>query len=174
MLRDITKDLHDKAEKTVFAQKLLNNVTKKEYSLYLKNQAYIYNILEFKANEFGILRNLPGLGRASYILEDYFELRINSPTLETAKKYHAYVINIEEKERILAHLYVRHFGDLYGGQIIKKNVPGSGRMYEFEDRKTLINKVREKLDDSMGDEARVCFQYAIDLFEEIEEYGTRV
>jgi heme oxygenase len=68
---------------------------------------------------------------------------------------------------LLAHIYIRHFGDLYGGQIIKKAVPGSGKMYEFEDRNGLIAKVRERLSDELGEEANRAIEFNLQLFEEI-------
>jgi hypothetical protein len=58
-------------------------------------------------------------------------------------------------------------GDMYGGQMIKKCVPGNGRMYEFENRKELIQALRNKLDTSMASEAIHCFGYAIQLFTEL-------
>ena len=70
---------------------------------------------------------------------------------------------------MLAHLYVRHFGDAHGGQIIKRNVPGSGSMYEFEDRRDLIALTRTLLHDGMETEAKNCFEYAERLFHELIE-----
>jgi heme oxygenase len=63
----------------------------------------------------------------------------------------------------MAHLYVRHMGDLYGGQMIKKKVPGSGKFYEFKDPAGLKDLIRSKLDDSMGDEANIAFDHAIKI-----------
>jgi hypothetical protein len=63
-------------------------------------------------------------------------------------------------------------GDMYGGQMIKNCVPGNGRMYEFENRKELIQALRNKLDTSMASEAIHCFGYAIQLFTELaDEYN---
>ena len=68
---------------------------------------------------------------------------------------------------ILAHIYVRHFGDMYGGQMIAKRNPGSGSMYVFEDVEELKTTVRAKLNDDMADEANRCFEFAMQLFEEL-------
>jgi hypothetical protein len=56
---------------------------------------------------------------------------------------------------------------MYGGQMIAKRNPGSGNMYEFDSVDALKSSVRERLHDSMADEANICFQYAIQLFEEL-------
>ena len=65
-------------------------------------------------------------------------------------------------------MYVRHFGDMYGGAMIAKRIPGSGMMYKFENVDTLKTTVRGMLDDSMAPEANRCFEFAIRLFGELE------
>ena len=40
-------------------------------------------------------------------------------------------------------------------------------MYDFDNVEFLKQTVREKLTDDMAEEAKVCFNYAIRLFEEI-------
>ena len=69
----------------------------------------------------------------------------------------------------MAHLYVRHMGDLAGGQMIAKRVPGNGRMYQFENPEELKTAIRAKIDDSMAEEATICFEFATDLFKEMLE-----
>jgi heme oxygenase len=76
---------------------------------------------------------------------------------------------MEDKEEFLAHLYVRHFGDMYGGQMIKKRNPGSGKMYDFNNVEELKTTVRAMLNDDMADEANTCFEFAMQLFEELED-----
>jgi heme oxygenase len=73
-----------------------------------------------------------------------------------------------DDEGLLSHIYVRHFGELHGGQMIKKRAPGSGKMYDFDDPKQLIADVRAKLHDGMAPEANRCFEYAMKLFEQLE------
>ena len=67
-------------------------------------------------------------------------------------------------------MYVRHFGELHGGQMIKKRVPGSGKMYEFElEKEYLIEEFRKLLDDDMAEEAKICFDFASQLFDELSQ-----
>jgi len=73
----------------------------------------------------------------------------------------------EDVDGIISHLYVRHFGDMYGGAIIAKRVPGSGTMYQFENKEEMKQNVRLLLNDNMADEANKCFAFAIRLFEEL-------
>jgi hypothetical protein len=60
-------------------------------------------------------------------------------------------------------------GDLYGGKVIAKRVPGSGRCYEFEDRPGLIRALDAKLSMAILDEALTAFDLAIDVFNELQE-----
>jgi hypothetical protein len=54
-------------------------------------------------------------------------------------------------------------GDLFGGQMIAKKVPGQGRFYQFKDTEALKKAIRAELTDDLGDEARVAFEWAIKL-----------
>ena len=82
-------------------------------------------------------------------------------------RYTGHIMSLEEKDDLLAHIYVRHFGDMYGGQMIKKRNPGSGKMYDFENVEDLKTTVRAMLNDDMADEANRCFEFAMELFEEL-------
>jgi heme oxygenase len=68
----------------------------------------------------------------------------------------------------MAHLYVWHMGDLYGGQMIKRLIPGSHLALDFENKDQLISAFRSKLDDSMADEANSAFDWAIKLLQEYD------
>jgi heme oxygenase len=105
-------------------------------------------------------------------LENLFNLDEIEDNLQSTIEYNHHIQTLMEdgnNDALIAHLYVRHFGDAHGGQIIKKNVPGSGSMYEFDDRPGLIKGVRELLHDGMADEAKNCFEYAERLFHELME-----
>ena len=68
------------------------------------------------------------------------------------------------------HIYVRHFGDMYGGNMISKRIPyGLHSMYQFDNKKELIEYVRGKLNEDMADEAKKVFKYATTLFRELEQ-----
>jgi heme oxygenase len=74
-----------------------------------------------------------------------------------------------DPKKLMAHIYVRHMGDLAGGQMIAKRVPGNGRMYQFENADTLKTAIRERISDDMADEAIVCFEFATQMFKEMLE-----
>ena len=52
--------------------------------------------------------------------------------------------------------------------MIKKRAPGQGSMYEFDcDIQETKEKIRAKTNDDMAEEAKLCFQYATELFKEL-------
>ena len=84
-------------------------------------------------------------------------------------RYLDMINDLDRRPLIKAHLYVRHMGDLFGGQYIAKKVPGSGKFYQFKDVETLKLAIRNELTDDLGDEARIAFQWAIDIMNELHE-----
>jgi heme oxygenase len=61
-------------------------------------------------------------------------------------------------------------GDLSGGQMIKKRIPGAGKMYDFEgDTKAIKESIRAMCNDDMAEEAKYVFDSATKLFQELME-----
>lgn len=170
-LKDLTWSKHQDAERTVFARKLLRGIEVYDYARYLYQLANIYQILERNARALGIFDGLEELPRAHWIREDLFELVGGDHDLDyvpATVKYEKYLKSIENnREKNLAHIYVRHMGDLYGGQMIAKVVPGSGKFYHFENKQELITNLRAKLSDDLAEEANVAFEHAIAILEDL-------
>ncbi len=172
-LRDLTKEAHNNAERQEFVKILFSGkINPKLYAAYLKNQHPQYEILEVCAMPLGLLTGLPDIRRAPAILEDFLELHSDSepdvPILPVVNDYIKYILSIKDQpERLMAHVYVRHMGDLAGGQMIAKRVPGKGKYYQFQDPDALKAAIRERIDDSMADEAKVCFEFATRFFQEM-------
>lgn len=175
-LREITKDLHHEAETTKFAQLLLSGkIEKSDYANYLYNLLAIYDPIEWYTMRQGMLINLNGIQRLKAIYADFTEIddcsyRYLTPaTLEYQAYLHKLGNDPERKHLIKAHMYCRHMGDLFGGQIIKKQVAhiSSGKFYEFDNTDELKAAIRETLTDDLGDEARVAFEYAIKMMRDL-------
>lgn len=172
-LREITQDLHKEAEGTNFAKLLLSGeISKKDYAQYLYQMLLVYGPIEFGNNVQQNFQHLVGLQRLPGIFQDYMELKEEENFwLPSTLGYHSYLVELlndpERRHLIKAHLYVRHMGDLFGGQIIKSRVPGSGKFYEFENPKELKNQIRAELTDDLGPEARVAFEWAIKIMREL-------
>lgn len=174
-LKEITKNLHHEAETTPFAKLLLSGkIKQKDYCNYLYNLLAIYDPIEWYARRQGFFDKMPGLPRLSAIYEDFRELDDTSyhylvpSTIDYVNYLHKLGNDPENKHLIKAHLYCRHMGDLYGGQIIKKQVPfSSGKFYNFENADQMKVRIRQELDDSLGEEACVAFHWAIKMMKEI-------
>ena len=175
-LKDLTWEHHKYAETRPFVKVLFSGkITPEAYATYLFNQHRCYDLLEAIAMMHGLMNDYPAIRRAPAIHEDFMELWPNKDklpeTVPTVQQYHNHLMSIkDDPKKILAHLYVRHFGDLSGGQMIAKRVPGGGKYYQFDGDTTEIkNILRAKLDDSLADEAAVCFKFAADMFDDLEK-----
>lgn len=174
-LREITKDLHTEAERTEFAKKLIGGtLTSKEYANYLYQMALIYSPIEMGCRIQGFLDNLPGIERTHLIYQDFRELAGTDHDFKwcySAIDYHNYLLDLigdpARKHLVKAHMYCRHMGDLFGGQIIANRVPGAGRFYQFKDPDKLKEQIRAELTDDLGNEARVAFEWAIKIMKEL-------
>ena len=173
MLRDLIKEQHDRAENHPFVKVLLSgNIDKRLYAEFLYNQYFIYSALEKTADR--IIDDLEGIRRTSKILEDLKELdQFDLKVMPSTVAYMDYLTHADlTDEELLAHISVRHMGDMFGGLMIKKVIPGSGKIYDFEDRSELIKDLRLRLNDDMAEEANDVFEYAIGLFEDFKnEYN---
>lgn len=175
-LREITQDLHKEAETSAFAKKILKGqATKEEYATYLYNLLAIYDPIEFSAKRQGLFNNLPGIERMSKLYQDFVEIDSGAQyqLVPSVIEYHDYLIKLANdpyrRHLIKAHFYTRHMGDLYGGQIMRKQVAhySSGKFYEFDNADDLKVKIRQELTDDYGPEARIAFIYAIRMMKEL-------
>ena len=175
-LKELTWEHHKNAERQDFVKVLMSgNISPELYATYLYNQHPCYDIIEALGMTWGLISD-PAIRRAPYILGDWKELwpHINEKPpqmLEVTKDYLDHVKTIvDDPDKIMAHIYVRHMGDLSGGQMIKKRVPGEGRYYQFSKPvDELKDLIRTKLNDDMADEAKICFDFATRLFQEMNE-----
>lgn len=171
-LRELTMEVHKRAERSEFAHKLIKGLTPLEYHKYLYNQYLIYSVLEYHVSD--MYPELADMLRAEKIFADLRELEklhnIRPDTSYICPVVPAYEKHLKtlDPAGILAHVYVRHFGDMYGGQMIKKRNPGSGTMYDFDNVEDLKTRVRAMLSDDMYLEANRCFEFAIQLFTELQ------
>jgi len=172
-LKDLTWEHHKNAERQAFVKELMSgNISKKRYGTFLFNLHPQYNLLE----TFAMLHGLVDFRQAPKIHADYQEIWAEfnphqPPLLPVVKEYMDHLLTIkDDPEKLMAHLYVRHMGDLSGGQMIAKRVPGEGRLYKFdEDTGVLKDRIREKLNDNMAEEAKICFDFATKMFQQMDE-----
>ena len=175
-LREITKDLHHEAETTKFAKILLSGkIEKKDYRNYLYNLLAIYDPIEWYNKRQGFFAFMHDLPRLHAIYADFTELDdcdyyyLTPATLEYQAYLHKLGNDPERKHLIKAHLYCRHMGDLFGGQIIKKQVAhiSSGKFYDSENADAMKGAIRATLTDDLGDEAKMAFEFAIAMMRDL-------
>lgn len=174
-LKELTAEKHKSAERKEFVKVMFSgNIHPDFYATFLANQHPLYEFLEVNAMLHRLLAGMPEeIRRAPAINEDFQELwgeREEKPTLlPVVDEYLQYIMKLQhnDPEKLMAHIYVRHMGDLSGGQMIAKRVPGSGKFYQFNEPDVLKESIRAKLNDSLADEANICFDFAIKLFEQL-------
>jgi heme oxygenase len=181
VLKEYTDAKHREAEDTPFVQYMLHgNITVPDYAVYLQQMHAVYVTIETYAERAGLLTDFPDIRRAQYMAEDLAELGYTHqvtlmPAIQRWCDHIEHLYESGQGDLIMAHVYVRHMGDMYGGKAIAKRVPGAGRAYGFQDRPALIRAFDARLHVGLVDEALKSFQLAIDFFHELEErrLGTR-
>jgi heme oxygenase len=172
-LKELTALKHAVAEKTPFMQAVFDRTLPHDLWIDWTYQKWLfYGAIEGAAGANQLLGDLPNLRRAFYLFMDYNEMNTERKKHEfrpIVVDYYNYILLIsKDPNKIMAHLYTWHMGDMFGGQMIKKIVPGAHRNLEFEDARTLMTNIRAKLDDSMGDEANVAFDWAIRMMRDYD------
>lgn len=168
-LKDLTKEKHTEAESTKFMKAVFKKTMPMSvWADYTYQKSNFYASIETVARYEGITTDILEVERALRLYLDAKEMtngvypRLRPITIE----YSRYLLDlVGQPEKIAAHFYVWHMGDLFGGQMIKKIVPGPHRNLEFNDVDSLKAKIRTKLNDNMADEANIAFDWAIKIME---------
>lgn len=175
-LKELTWEHHQNAERQDFVKVLMSGKIHPEfYATYLWNQHLKYDLLEALISTTGKVNHIPDIYRKQKIYADFVELWPHTeqpPTLNSTKEYIQHMRDaFGNFDKLMAHMYVLHMGDLSGGQMIARKVPGEGRMYKFEgaDVKEIKEMIRELIHDGMAEEAKYVFDSATNLFKELME-----
>lgn len=168
-LKEATSALHKEAEEQPFIKSIFaGNVSKEKYVSFLFQKYMLYSRLEKYGTELKLFDGIEDIKRTPYIIEDVEELSYFS--LQTKKSTETYLKHIEDIKndptKLMSHIYVHHMGDMFGGQMLRKLVPGSGKLYRFNDITELIPKLRSKLSMDMALEANIAFQLTIDIIKD--------
>jgi heme oxygenase len=171
-LKEAISELHSKAEKMEFNQRMFAGVlTPLEYKRYLIQQLGIFTELESKSNG----NNIPhdSLNRTDALVLDIEELntQFNLSAIYVSKSTQDYILHLRSLDNASynAHVYLNYLALVYGGQMIKTKVPGSGKFYEFDgDMKELVGSIRAIQNDEMAEEANKGLQYIINILDELQ------
>lgn len=178
--KDAMRHVHERAENTDFSQRLITgNLTPKQWSIFLINRYATYSALEFQIeNKQLIPQGIKSIYRSKKIIDDMVSLHleydeaINVPDYSWLTKSSAtYSANVEkmESDELIAHMYVRHFGDIYGGQLIAKNAPITFESYQFKNAPYLVKYIRDMLTSDHEKFAMECFEFIIKEYRELED-----
>ena len=183
-IKELTLEQHKNAERQEFVRTLMSgNIEHSLYATYLYNQYHCYRALEDRGIENSLFVDTPNLPRADKIRKDYLSLWKKSDTPVLTKSTIDYMKHIEQikedAQSLYAHIYVRHLGDLSGGQMIKRKTPGPNNYYFFlPEEYKYKDIVRDKINTYLNiyqhtvlPEARLCFEYATKLFGEMNDLG---
>ena len=169
-LKEAIAEKHSLAEKMTFNQRMFGGeLSKEEYILYLCQQLAIFQAIE----RFDLPHN--GLVRCPKVFEDIRELMeledgqgVQIKPLESTNEYQKYLHSLTQEE-LLPHVYLNYLAIMFGGQMMKKNVPGSGKMYEFDgDMREIAGTIRAVQKDEWADEANKALDYNINILDELQ------
>jgi hypothetical protein len=165
-LKEATAEKHKLAERMPFNGRMFRGeLSKKEYLHYLNQQASIFQIIELK----GVPHK--SLLRLKNVFEDIQELakevKDTLPILKSMERYGVYLQKLTY-EQILPHIYLHYLALMFGGQMMKSKVPGSGRMYDFDDMMEAAGIIRAVQKDEWADEVNKAFDFMIEIFDELE------
>lgn len=174
-LKELTAEKHKLAESTKFMKAVFAKTLPSSLWIdWTYQKTLFYGTIEGCAGSHGLLKDLPDIPRAFYLYLDYKEMNPNWEKhfyKPSTIAYHNYLLSVSKQpEKIMPHLYTWHMGDMFGGQMIKKLIAGSHRSLDFKNVEELKTKIRAKLDDSMGDEANLAFDWAIKLMNEYDTH----
>ena len=173
ILREATLEKHKQVEALPFIQYLMyGTVSKENYVIYLAEMLAIYEHLEYLADNVELFDGIEELPRAQKMREDLDELAPNyelelTPSTEKYLQYLSDLYNSNRHPYLFAHVYVRHLGDMYGGKVISKKIPGSANWYKFENRGSLNKRFTAKLYPELADEALVAFGHFENIFRDL-------
>ncbi len=163
-LRTATAELHRKAEKMEFNQRMMNGkLSIEEYVDYLQSQYCIFEKIEhlFTLPE-------PGLARTGKVLQDLNELGESTPIASAKTQEYIDYLSTLNNYSILPHIYLNYLALAFGGQMIKKNVHGSGRMFNFDDVQTSVGSIRRHQRDDWAEEVNKGFEFIIAILDELQ------
>jgi len=156
-IKEATKPLHDQIESHPFIEKLIDGqMTDLEYAVYLSNLYPVYEKIERL-----LLSPSSALARVKYIkndLQKYTAFFNNDLSEYYINDLWVNSLETDDMFKLTAVFYTRWLGDLYGGQILAKNIRFNSSL-KFKNVRQCI-KIARELIESYGskDENRFLVQ----------------
>jgi heme oxygenase len=171
LLKETTSARHKLAERMPFNVRMFRGqLTRDQYAMYLHQQLHLFETIE----KIGL--PYPGLSRVANIQVDLAELAAAGHTstvlLDATRAYVDYLKGMAY-ENVLPHIYLNYMALMFGGQMMKKSVPSSGKIYDFDNVQEAIQSIRAVQQDAWADEVNKGFDFNIALFEDLERHCTQ-
>lgn len=167
-LKEATRDVHDQVERTEWGKLLVSGeLSRAQYVHYLFNLLEMHQAIEST----GIIQK-PEILRVPAIINDIEATNddnILPVVLDTTWKYIDHLKKLPQ-DRLWCHIYCHYLGYMYGGQVIKKAIPFSTTMLDFDDRSGCIQYIRDHLIGADHEEARAAFKWASKMFNDLWDH----
>ena len=163
-LKILTSEKHKHIEKMPFNQKMIEGkLTREEYLNYLTQ---VYNIFDTIERKVELPENLI---RTRNVLSDIYELDVNHDfkVLSSTEQYITH-LNQQEDYNIWPHVYLNYMAFMFGGQLIKPNILGSGRVYDFDNIQESVGFIRKIQSDEWADEVNRGFDFLISIYGQLQ------
>lgn len=162
ILREYTRDSHVLVESTKFMRAVFErSLPLKLWYDFVYQKSLFYEVIEDTAEASEYTEDFLDINKQNDL---HAECTAQSHTFhyrDATVDYYKYLNTIPVGDRrILAHLYVWHMGDMYGGQMINRVLGTNSASLTFPNRAQLIQKLETKLDIDLVDEAKVAFEWA--------------
>lgn len=143
-----TAQVHHQLEGTSFGRKWSKGtISETEYVMYLADLYCIYYEMERQLESWGHVSclsslQIKGLYRTEALKKDmnYFNVPFNAAGAASQDyQKRLWICGNQKPHLLIAHIWVRYMGDLFGGQMAKKNIeerwPGGTAFYEYDQLK---------------------------------------
>ena len=163
-LKEATHDKHKEVERMPFNVKMFKGqLSVDEYGWYLRSQLNIFRTIETNFE-------LPheGLSRVEATAFDLMSLGIDSLICDVATRDYLEYLKVLDQDKINAHIYLNYLAIMFGGQMMKKNTPGPGKMYDFDNMMECMQSVRKIQKDEWAGEVNIGFDFMIKIMENLE------
>jgi heme oxygenase len=183
-IKKATKEKHDAIEKHPFIKSMIDgSLSDFKYAIYLNNLLPIYKAVEmflFYSNP--VDKDLLQSRKINNDLNEYIRflgINIDRPEYIFNKEWLNYFL-FKDKFLQKAELYIRWLADMYGGQIIKRNIRFNSK-YDFNDLRNEIKLIRRMIEDGLDEtnvdsfieEVNKAYEFHRQLADKINELPER-
>jgi heme oxygenase len=178
-LRENTAIKHKEAESHPFNRDMVAGKLKAhEYYYYVRQMHFLFHHIERRLGDTlpkSMLRNdamLKDIEELLFLDQGRYTVSLMYGILGSTTNYYRHICDLKEED-LMPHVYLNYLALLFGGQIIKKSVPGSGTMYDFENPNEAIAFVRSQQTDEWTEEVNKGFDYLIAIYDELQDFFGR-